>query len=44
MNEINEISLQIIFLKENLEGIEDDEELIEFLKLLRQQQSDDDKS
>ena len=37
-NEINEISLQIIFLKENLEGIEDDEELIEFLKSLRQQQ------
>ena len=44
MNEVNEISLQIIFLKENLEGIEDDEELIEFIRLLRQQQSDDDKS
>ena len=38
MNEVNEISLQIIFLKENLEGIEEDEELIEFIRLLRQQQ------
>ena len=37
MNEVNEISLQIIFLKENLEGIEEDEDLIEFLKLLRQE-------
>ena len=44
MNEVNEISLQIIFLKENLEGIEEDEELIEFIRLLRQEQSDDDKS
>ena len=44
MNEIKEINLQITFLEENLKGIEDDEELIEFIRLLRQQQSDDDKS
>ena len=41
MNEVNEISLQIIFLKENLEGIEEDEELIEFIRLLRQQDGEE---
>ena len=41
-NEINEISLQIIFLKENLKGIEDNEALIEGIRSLRQQQDDED--
>ena len=45
MNEINEINLQITFLKENLMNrIEDTDTLIEVIKLLRHKQSDDDKS
>ena len=44
MNEINEINLQITFLEENLRGIEDNEALIDGIRSLRQQQSDDDKS
>ena len=44
MNEINEINLQITFLEENLKGIENNEELIEGIRSLRQQQSGDDKS
>lgn len=42
MNEINEINLQITFLEENLKGIEDNEELIDGIRSLRQQQDDED--
>ena len=42
MNEINEINLQITFLEENLRGIEDNEELIDGIRSLRQQQDDED--